>query len=140
MLFRSDTQNYDSTGNLVTVKNPRSNDNVNSQEISEDFYLDNPMDGDTFRVGVHYYPSASGPEVATHPIINVYCGGILKAVFGKYPQLQDFSQKNDFWKAVEIKWVGDSGSDECELTPKFDDDVGNYVVNKGAIPTTYSEW
>lgn len=134
----TDTENYDSTGNLKTVKNPRINDNVNTQEISENFYLDNPGVGDTFRAGVHYYPSSSNTGAQTYPIVNVYCGGILKATFGKDPQLQDFADGNDFWKVVEIMWLGEYGNDECVLTPKLDDD-GNYVVSDQTVPE-YSNW
>ena len=134
----ADTEIYDSTETLITVKNPRTEDNRNTPGLPENFYLNNPQHGDTFRVGVHYYPSPSTGNEPTHPVVNIYCGGTLKAVLGKYPQLQNFENGNDFWKTAEIKWVGDYSEDACELTPKFDGS-GDYVINQGAIPD-YNNW
>jgi hypothetical protein len=81
------------------------------------------------------YYSTSGNTV-THPVVNVYCGGILKAVYGVEPQVSGFDSQGDSWKVVEIKWVGDYSSDACELTPNYVDD---YVINQGAIPD-YNNW
>jgi uncharacterized protein YcfL len=129
------TINYNQSG-VVTenMKNPRLYENINTPGLAEDIYLDNPNDGDIFRVMANYY-STSGNTV-THPVVNVYCGGILKAVYGVEPQVSGFDSQGDSWKVVEIKWVGDYSSDACELTPNYVDD---YVINQGAIPD-YNNW
>lgn len=131
----ANTDNYDKDGNWKNMRNPRLDiDNVKAGPIPENINLDNPNDGDIFRVGVNYY-SGSG---TTHAVINVYCGGTLKATYGVEPQVTTFDSSKDFWKVVEIKWVGDYASDACELTPRWNDGTG-YVVNQGSVPA-YTNW
>ena len=134
------TANYDKDGNWKTsMHNPRLDiDNIHDGPIPENINIDNPEPGDVFRVGARYYPSTSPDNTVTHPVINVYCGGTLKATYGVDPQVNNFKNKDDFWKAVEVTWVGDYSSDACELNLKWDDSTG-YVVNKQAVPT-YTSW
>ncbi|MBO4441912.1 hypothetical protein J5834_07310, partial [bacterium] len=107
-----------------TAYNPRLDlDNISKPGIPENINLDNPNNGDTFRIGVNYYSSSS---TTTHPVINVYCGGTLKSTFGVEPQVSGFNGKSKLWKVAEVKWVGDFNSDACEITPKFTD--SGYVV------------
>ena len=130
-----DTPNKD--GKKTTLKNPRLDlDNIKNGKIPENINLDNPKDGDTFRVLVHYY-SGSGDA---HPVVNVYCGGTPKGTYGFYPlpEVQNFNSSDDTWKVVQIKWVGDYSSDACELTPKFADD-GSYVTTDGKFPSYNSD-
>ena len=130
----ANTMNYDKTGNYKSLPNPRLDmDNISTQGEPENINVDNPNNGDTFRVGVKYY---SGSKL-THPVINVYCGGSLKATYGVEPQVSGFTSSPYFWKVVEIKWVGDYASDACELTPQWNDSTG-YVVNS-SVPG-YSSW
>ncbi len=134
------TDNYDKDGNWKTsMNNPRLDiDNIAKGPIPENINLDNPEPDDVFRVGVRYYPApTTSNNKPTHPVVNVYCGGTLKATYGVEPQVSNFNSKDDFWKVVEIKWVGDYLSDACELTPRWDDSTG-YVVNS-SIPT-YTSW
>ena len=114
-----------------TAYNPRLDlDNISKTGIPENINLDNPNDGDTFRIGVNYYSSKT---ILTHPVINVYCGGTLKSTFGVEPQVENFNAESKLWKVAEIKWVGDDTSDACEITPQFTDSgyvlgtVGNYT-------------
>ena len=132
------TPNYDKDGNWKeSMNNPRLDiDNVHAGAIPENINIDNPNPDDVFRVGARYFPSTSPSNAPTHPVINVYCGGTLKATYGVDPQVNNFSTANDFWKVVEVKWVGDYSSDACELTPKWND---GYVVNQDAVPG-YSSW
>ncbi|HTP26284.1 MAG TPA: hypothetical protein VMK12_11560, partial [Anaeromyxobacteraceae bacterium] len=58
-------------------------DNITTLGKPENINIDDPNDGDTFRVGVHYYGNHGGDEV--HPLVNVYCGGNLLATFGQAP-------------------------------------------------------
>lgn len=128
------TMNYNKQGHWVELPNPRLDiDNIADGPVPENINLDNPNNGDTFRVGVKYF-SNSG---TTHPVINVYCGGTLKATYGVEPQVSGFTKSPYFWKVVEIKWVGDYASDACELTPKWNDSTG-YVVTT-SVPS-YSNW
>ena len=130
-----DTENYDQDGNKGMMRNPRLDmDNVVSVGKPENINLDNPKEGDTFRVLVHHYHVNTTFE--THPVVNIYCGGTLKATYGVEPQLSGFKEANDSWKVVEIKWVGGYSSDKCELSPKWDN---GYVVNESALPD-YLEW
>lgn len=134
------TDNYNKDGVWTqNMNNPRLDiDNVHAGAIPENINIDNPEPNDVFRVGARYYPFTSPDNKVTHPVINVYCGGTLKATYGVDPQVNNFKNKDDFWKVVEVKWVGDYSSDACELTPKWDDSTG-YVVNKQAVPG-YSSW
>ena len=130
-----ETENYDKDGNKRMMRNPRLDmDNVVTVGKPENINLDNPKDGDTFRVLVHRFHFNTDFE--THPVVNVYCGGTLKATYGVDPQLSGFKNEHDSWKVVEIKWVGDYSSDACELTPKWND---GYVVSESAIPD-YLSW
>jgi hypothetical protein len=69
--------------------NPRLDiDNVNKVGVPENTNIDDPADGQTFRAMVHYYGQdnvASTNAVEEHPIVNVYCGGRLKATYGQAP-------------------------------------------------------
>ncbi|MBO7127151.1 hypothetical protein J6253_02445 [bacterium] len=130
-----ETENYDKDGNKGMMRNPRLDmDNVVTEGKPENINLDNPKDGDTFRVLVHRFHFNTTFE--THPVVNIYCGGTLKATYGVDPQLSDFKDENDSWEVVEIKWVGGYSSDACELTPKWDN---GYVVNEAALPN-YLNW
>lgn len=127
-------------------KNPRLDiDNTGTGPKPENINIDNPGNGDTFRVGAYYYPNSynTSSSMETHPVVNVYCGGTRKATYGFDPDTSQltvtgFSKEYDFWKVVEIKWVGDSLSDACEPTQKLDAD-GNLVIDRPRN-STYSTW
>jgi hypothetical protein len=137
--------------NLVFTKNkkaynPRLDiDNIRRGAIPENINIDNPNNEDTFKVGVRHYQSGTSN---THPVVNVYCGGTIKATYGGYVsdtgdsfvyQVNNFNSEDDFWKVVEIKWVDDGRgfkSDACELTPKWDN---GYVVEDN-LPLDYSPY
>ena len=121
-------------------KNPRLDiDNIHDVGKPENINVDNPNNGDTFRVLVRLFPWSTisdsseqyGGDVNTHPVVNVYCGGTLKATYGVSPQYI-LKNEDDSWKVVEIKWVGGVGSDECQLTP-------NLVIVSGNVPF-YDNW
>ena len=124
------TQNYDTNGNWKNMYNPRLDiDNIRTVGIPENINLDNPNDGDTFRIGVRYYQGS----LQTHPVVNVYCGGTLKATFGVEPQVDNFKNEDakTLWKVAEVKWIGNYTSDACEITPKFSD--SGYIL--GSVDT-----
>jgi hypothetical protein len=74
------------TGNCP---NPRLDiDNVIDIGRPENSNIDNPRNGDTLRAMIHYFGqnySASKTHVEEHPIVNIYCGGRLKATYGAAP-------------------------------------------------------
>ncbi|MBO4710775.1 hypothetical protein J5681_02525 [bacterium] len=144
------TMNYDpSTETEKSMPNPRLDlDNRGEGLKPENINLDNPKDGDIFRVLVHHWDENYSVEnecleyqddgcdeycvkyKGTRPVVNVYCGGSLKATYGadSGTQLSNFMYQDNSWKVVEIKWVGDVTSDECQLTPKLEvtSDVPSY--------------
>ena len=143
----ANTMNYDpSTETEKSMPNPRLDlDNRGEGLKPENINLDNPKDGDIFRVLVHHYDYNDEVEneclenegcdcikyKGTRPVVNVYCGGSLKATYGTEEsgtQLSNFRYQDNSWKVVEIKWVGDVTSDECQLTPKLEvtSDVPSY--------------
>jgi hypothetical protein len=69
--------------------NPRLDvDNVDTIAVPENTNLDDPNDGDVFRAMVHYFGQSHGPSqvpVEEHPIVNVFCGGTLRATYGQTP-------------------------------------------------------
>ena len=111
--------------------NPRLDiDNITTEGVPENINLDNPNEGDQFRVFVHYYSGS----LLTHPVVNVYCGGTLKATYGINPQLQNFSfgdadDGGDGWKVVDVTWHGDFLNDTCDLSPVILNDA--YVTEQG---------
>ncbi len=113
--------------------NPRLDiDNISDVGKPENINLDNPNNGDAFKVFVHYFKNTTK---TTYPVINIYCGGTLKATYGVQPQVTGFDNgegekdEGDGWKVVDIIWNGDYYSDACELTPRFEN--GAYVVETG---------
>jgi hypothetical protein len=46
--------------------------------------IDNPAASDTFRILVHYF-ATSRDAIEEHPLVNIYCGGVLLATFGQAP-------------------------------------------------------
>ena len=118
-------------GTTSSGKNPRLDiDNIKEAGKPENINVDNPNNGDTFRVLVHTYPWDDYSGAGTHPVVNVYCGGTLRATYGVSPQYT-LTSGGDTWKVVQIKWVGGVTSDACELTPNLN------VL--GDIPY-YSNW
>jgi hypothetical protein len=85
--------------------NPRLDvDNIFTAGIPENINVDNPNDGDGFRVGVHYY----GGSQVTHPLVNIYCGGVLTSTYGAAPnQVQGFNSGGGFaggtlWRVADV--------------------------------------
>jgi len=155
------TMNYDpATGAEKSMPNPRLDiDNRAEGEGAkpENINLDNPVENDVFKVLVHHYSPAEVvngecldwyhglfvdicleyEEIYTYsyPVVNVYCGGSLKATYGTGEtgtQVSDFRDRDDSWEVVKIKWVGDPTSDECILTP-------NLKENNAQVPT-FTDW
>lgn len=105
--------------------NPRLDiDNIDetSSYVPENINLDNPGDGDTFRVMVHYYDTTA--TAVTRPLVNVYCGGTLRGTYGQAPDaVTGFNEGGgrgggDMWRVADIATSLDSaGNVSCDLTP-----------------------
>jgi hypothetical protein len=103
--------------------NPRLDiDNVaqSTEYVPENINLDNPNDGDEFRVMVHHY---SYNDRVVKPIINVYCGGELRGSYGTPPdEVTSFDsgggrESGDMWRVVDIETSVSGGVTDCMLSP-----------------------
>ncbi len=87
--------------------NPRldiDNNLVKTSGVPENINVDDPRDGDHFRVMVQNFTGN-----AAHPIVNVYCGGHLRGTIGAAPDvLPDFtgtsgaSSVGAMWRAADV--------------------------------------
>ena len=83
--------------------NPRLDiDNISGSD-PENINVDNPNDGDSFRVMVHMY---SGSRL-TNPVVSIYCGGGLSAVFGRAPDQVRMTQsggscRGHTWRVADV--------------------------------------
>jgi hypothetical protein len=114
--------------------NPRLDiDNVDILGRPENANLDNPKNGDTFRAMVHYFGQDGDVSTATveeHPMVNIYCGGILKATYGQGPNTlgpcpgpQCFNKgtgwnKGQMWRVADVKAMVDNmgNTTDCTVT------------------------
>ena len=69
---------------------------------------------------VHYYRNVDAtPE---HPMVNIYCGGTLKATFGKTPDLVpgfthgDSYDKGLMWRVADVKAIVDAMGNTADCT------------------------
>jgi len=88
--------------------NPRLDiDNVSrsTEYVPENINLDNPNEGDQFRVMVHHFTSTTR---LAKPLVNVYCGGDLLGTYGQAPnEVESFDEGGsreggDMWRVVDI--------------------------------------
>jgi len=107
--------------------NPRLDiDNIRGFD-PENINLDNPRDGDTFRVMVHMF---SGLNL-THPRVSIYCGGTLQAVFGDAPDLVELTDAGagcggQTWRVADVKTEVDdeTGATTCRIDVLAGEDDG----------------
>jgi hypothetical protein len=113
---------------LMYCANPRLDlDNVTDIGAPENTNIDNPNNADSFRAMVHYYGQdfgTSSASVTEHPIVNVYCGGTLKATYGQKPnQIAGFTTgsgyaKGQIWRVADVKAQVAAGvTVGCTVTP-----------------------
>lgn len=133
--------------NLGSCPNPRLDRDNRLDQLSGSSYrteaiaLDYPDEADTFRVMVHYASNAStatggaagSPAIQeTHPIVNVYCEGELRATFGGIPEVLGDSEEvglsyeGQMWRVADIV----SAAGTCNVTPLASPQAGeNYWVS-----------
>jgi hypothetical protein len=101
--------------------NPRLDiDNISEAGRPENVNVDVPLNNSTYRAMVHYY----GGSVTTHPMVNVYCGGRLKATYGQAPdEVSGFTAGGGFgagpmWRVVDVTTQVSGGvTTDCTLAP-----------------------
>lgn len=107
-----------------TCPNPRLDiDNTGrgaSRFDPENINLDNPRDGDRFRVMVHHF---SG-DAPTSSVVSIYCGGALQAVFGEAPDRAVTSAggsrcRGQTWRVADVTMHVDAGTGgtTCTVDP-----------------------
>jgi hypothetical protein len=110
--------------------NPRLDvDNIQTAGIPENVNIDVPLDGSTYRAMVHYW----GGTVTTHPLVNVYCGGVLKASYGAAPQVTGFTAGGGFgdgpmWRVVDVT---------TDVTGGVTTDCTTTLLHPSGDPTSY---
>jgi hypothetical protein len=113
---------------LGYCRNPRLDiDNIDEVGIPENINVDLPEDGKSYRVGVHYFSGFA----RTKPLVNVYCGGFLKATYGAAPDtvpgfnsnLAAESGVGPFWHVVDVTPQVDATgvTTGCALAPLHPD-------------------
>jgi hypothetical protein len=126
---------------LGYCRNPRLDiDSINGNGIPENINVDVPQDQKTYRVMVNYY--GGGAQVA-HPLINIYCGGRLRATYGQAPDVvMGFDQSGanssgDMWRVADVTPTVVGGvTTDCTITPLHPPGMmSGYWV--GTTPRTY---
>jgi len=103
------------------------NDATHSDVDPENVNVDNPRDGDEFRVAAYYWRGS----VPVQPMINIYCGGSLRATFGgavvggtlygSSPVAGftggrgGFDTSSSFWRVADVR-MRDAGTG-CDVVP-----------------------
>jgi len=96
----------------------------------ENINVDNPPLGVPFRIMVNYYSDNSlfggGGVAETHPQVNIYCGGELRAAFGSDPLVtlrngSSFGADNDNWMVADVVFFrNECGGLDCLINPLGD--------------------
>ena len=105
---------------LGYCRNPRLDiDSIYNNGTPENINVDNPSNGQSFRVMVHYW----GGSGAAHPMVNVYCGGYLRGSYGAAPDVvpnfdTPSSSTGDIWRVVDGTVTVVAGmTTDCSLVP-----------------------
>jgi hypothetical protein len=112
---------FEGFAGLGRCPNPRAADDNNQQIASgttERVQLDNPKDGQTFRVAAQNFNN-----LPAHPRVFVYCGGVRAGAFQPPPEPADFvigffSTYGVVWRAADITaHVDGAGNVSCRAAP-----------------------
>jgi hypothetical protein len=106
---------------LGYCRNPRLEvQSISQASVPEVTSVDVPENGGNYRVMVHYYAGTG----AVHPMVNVYCGGVLEGSYGRAPDLVpgfDLAGgfgAGDMWRVVDVVPVVTGGvTTSCTLYP-----------------------
>jgi hypothetical protein len=90
---------------LGYCRNPRLDiDSISANGVPENINVDVPQSGATYRVMLNYY-SGSG---AVQPLVNIYCGGYLRATYGQAPDtvpgfdVSGANSSGDMWRVADV--------------------------------------
>jgi hypothetical protein len=115
-----DSIGVDCPTGMGVCENPRLDVDGRGEAIAEGVSLDNPRDGETFRIMAHMFSGLG----TTHPIITIYCGGLLRAVFGEAPEpaslaVSGGSCGGDTWRVADVTFSVDplTGVRSCTVAP-----------------------
>ncbi|MCB9520769.1 MAG: hypothetical protein H6699_07835 [Myxococcales bacterium] len=111
--------------------NPRLDiDNIRGFD-PENINIDNPNDGDVFRVMAHKFSGSA----LTNPVMSFYCGGRLRAVFGEAPdqaRLTNASSscQGDTWRVADLRMIvdPDTGFTDCAVLPLTGSGTAGYDI------------
>ena len=87
--------------------------------VPENINLDNPHDGDTFRIMVQNFSGT-----LAQPLVNVYCGGIRVATYGASPDevprfegIHGFDGIGAMWRVADVTTVvdADGATTDCDV-------------------------
>lgn len=123
---------------LGYCRNPRLDiDSIRQAGVPENINVDVPQHGGKYRVMVNYFSGAGD----AHPVVNVYCGGHLRASYGLPGaatqvtgfDTSGFDNTGDMWRVVDVvpTLVGGVTLD-CALEPIHPpgQDSGYYVADQ----------
>jgi len=105
---------------LGYCRNPRLDvDSVYQNGRPENTNIDNPLNGALYRVMVAYF----GGSGAVRPLVNIYCGGFLRASYGLGPDFATMTTSGGYgggqmWRVVDAAPVvdGTGATTDCNLT------------------------
>ena len=95
----------------------------------ENINVDNPALGETFRIMVNYYSGDYSVDV-THPTVNIYCGGGLRATFGEgdVELIDSGASMGDNWLVADVTFMIDEcGGIDCRVNPILNDEEGPWI-------------
>jgi hypothetical protein len=104
-----------------SCRNPRLDmDNIITVGGSENINIDNPKNNDSFRALVHYFDGTK----LTKPMVNIYCGGHIKATYGQAPDTVSGYMTSgewaagDMWRVADVKAIVDASgvTTDCDVT------------------------
>ena len=105
-------------GDGAACNNPRLDlDNIRSFD-PENTNIDNPSDGDRFRVMAHMFSGSA----RTNPVVSIYCGGRLRAVLGEAPDEVGLNRSGggcggQTWRVADVEMLvdADTGATDCSV-------------------------
>ncbi len=114
--------------------NPRLDiDSIQQNGRPENTNIDNPADGATYRVMVHYFTEYfPGPNTEVHPLVNIYCDGYLVGSYGAGDAVTMTDAggfaAGDMWRVVDVTTAVSGGVTTCTPTS-----LGYTVTNNSIV-------
>jgi len=100
----------------------------------ENINIDDPRDGEEFRVAVHYYDDEGRESVSAPTFIRIYCGGVVKAMYGPAEIYSNGSGDGDIWRVADLKWQ--EAASDCDVTA-ITSSGGGYDIRPQSSESVY---